>query len=147
MAPVRNPHEFWCGSVEAVPRRPALASSVAGGDVCGQRWDGAAAEFRSAWFPGSKSPDWRRRFYGANGGQLGRVTNVVLTLEEEVAALQTGRTATHEAYRSGPLPGFKVGRKLRFSREAVRRLAEGSGPKESAVSTPHAGPQRGPAGG
>ena len=46
---------------------------------------------------------------------------LVLTLEQVARVLQTGRTATYEAYRTGSLPGFKVGRRLRFAREAIRR--------------------------
>lgn len=46
---------------------------------------------------------------------------LVLTLEQVARVLQTGRTATYEAYRIGRLPGFGVGRKLRFARVAIKR--------------------------
>ncbi len=50
---------------------------------------------------------------------------LVLTLEQVADLLQTGRTATYEAYRAGQIPGFRVGRKLRFARETVRQVVEG----------------------
>lgn len=61
---------------------------------------------------------------------------LVLTLEQVADLLQTGRTATYEAYRAGQIPGFRVGRKLRFARESVRLVVEGAvRPVESSLQT------------
>jgi excisionase family DNA binding protein len=60
---------------------------------------------------------------------------LVLTLEQVARVLQTGRTATYEAYRQGRLPGFKIGRRLRFAREAIRRAVGAGEPTEEAAHT------------
>jgi excisionase family DNA binding protein len=53
---------------------------------------------------------------------------LVLTLEQVAEVLHVSRTSAYEAHRRGQIPGaFKIGRRLRFSREAVRRAVEGIG--------------------
>ncbi len=51
---------------------------------------------------------------------------LVLTLEQVAAVMNVSRTSAYEAHRRGQVPGaFRIGRRLRFSREAVRRAVEG----------------------
>ena len=51
---------------------------------------------------------------------------LVLTLEQVAEVLHVSRTSAYEAHRRGQIPGaFKIGRRLRFSREAIRRAVEG----------------------
>lgn len=51
---------------------------------------------------------------------------LVLTLEQVAEVLGVSRTSAYEAHRRGQVPGaFRIGRRLRFSREAIRRAVEG----------------------
>ena len=53
---------------------------------------------------------------------------LVLTLEQVAAVMHVSRTSAYEAHRRGQVPGaFRIGRRLRFSREAIRRAVEGIG--------------------
>lgn len=53
---------------------------------------------------------------------------LVLTLDQVANLLGVSRTSAFEAHRRGQVPGgFRVGRRLRFGREAVRAYIEGRG--------------------
>lgn len=64
----------------------------------------------------------------ANGSQVTSASDLPLVLDAEQARhlLGVGRDAIYELARTGRIPSFRLGRHLRFSRDALLRLVDGS---------------------